>query len=124
MKLRLRGSSLRLRLTRGEVARIGAGERVEETVAFGGSSLVYAVTTASDASRIAASFSGAEIRVVIPSEIARRWASGDEVGIEAEQANDGGPSLRILVEKDFECLAPRAGEDDSDAFPHPSKSGS
>ena len=25
----------------------------------------------------------------------------------------------ILVEKDFQCLAPREGEDESDMFPHP-----
>jgi hypothetical protein len=27
--------------------------------------------------------------------------------------------LRILVEKDFACLAPREGEDESDMFPNP-----
>jgi hypothetical protein len=27
--------------------------------------------------------------------------------------------LKILVEKDFACLAPREGEDESDMFPHP-----
>jgi hypothetical protein len=27
--------------------------------------------------------------------------------------------LNILVEKDFACLAPRAGEDERDMYPHP-----
>jgi hypothetical protein len=27
--------------------------------------------------------------------------------------------LGILVEKDFACLAPREGEDESDMYPHP-----
>lgn len=127
MKLRVRGSSLRLRLTKGEVARIGAGERVEEIVAFGAPSadarLVYAITTSNDARGVGATFSGSEVRVVIPSEIARRWAASEEVGIEGEQPNGTDAPLRILIEKDFECLAPRAGEDDSDAFPHPTKCG-
>jgi hypothetical protein len=30
--------------------------------------------------------------------------------------------LRILVEKDWNCLTPRAGEDDSDSFANPNKS--
>ncbi|MGH8167708.1 MAG: DUF7009 family protein [Woeseiaceae bacterium] len=30
-----------------------------------------------------------------------------------------GDELSILVEKDFACLAPREGEDDSDKFPNP-----
>ncbi|MBS2018057.1 MAG: hypothetical protein JST00_34610 [Deltaproteobacteria bacterium] len=126
MKLRVRGSSLRLRLTQGEVARIGAGERVEEVVTFGPSAdarLVYAITTSNDALAVAASFSGSEVRIVIPAEVARRWATSADVGIEAEQANGSDTPLRILVEKDFECLAPRPGEDDSDAFPHPTKCG-
>jgi hypothetical protein len=35
-----------------------------------------------------------------------------------EQALPDG-SLRITLEKDFACLAPREGEDESDNFPHP-----
>ena len=36
-----------------------------------------------------------------------------------EQVLDDGAKLAILVEKDFACLAPREGEDESDMFPHP-----
>ncbi|MBL9108770.1 MAG: hypothetical protein JNM74_05850, partial [Myxococcales bacterium] len=44
MKLRTRGRSIRLRLTRTEVARLAAGERVEERVPFGpGTALVYGI---------------------------------------------------------------------------------
>ena len=42
----------------------------------------------------------------------------DQVG-EGEQQHDNGDVLSILVEKDFACLAPREGEDESDMFPHP-----
>lgn len=34
----------------------------------------------------------------------------------ARIATDGHAEDGILVEKDFECLAPRSGEDDSDLF--------
>jgi hypothetical protein len=44
----------------------------------------------------------------------RVWASGDEVGLYAQ---DG--ALRIAIEKDFRCLT-RAGEE-PDAYPHPAE---
>ena len=44
---------------------------------------------------------------------------GRPPAITAEQVLDDGGVLNILVEKDFACLAPREGEDESDMFPHP-----
>jgi hypothetical protein len=37
----------------------------------------------------------------------------------AQVQSAGGADLNITLEKDFACLAPRAGEDESDNFPHP-----
>ncbi|GIT14245.1 MAG: hypothetical protein CM1200mP36_00010 [Gammaproteobacteria bacterium] len=40
--------------------------------------------------------------------------------IVGEQSLDDGGRLKILVEKDFVCLAPREGEEDeADMFPNP-----
>ncbi len=39
--------------------------------------------------------------------------------VAGEQRLDDGALLSILVEKDFACLAPREGEDDSDMYAHP-----
>ena len=50
---------------------------------------------------------------------APEWVDSDEVSISSEQQLDQGGLLKILVEKDFACLAPREGEDESDMFPHP-----
>lgn len=123
MKLRIRGSSLRLRLSQREVDDLAAQGRVEDVIAFGAgpaSRLVYALKVADDAPAPFAHLEGAHIEVTIPAALAKRWTSTDEVGIEAEQPLGDGGVLRILVEKDFACLKPRAGEDDSDAFPNPS----
>ena len=49
----------------------------------------------------------------------RQWAESENVSIASEQLLDDGGQLKILVEKDFACLAPREGEDESDMFPHP-----
>jgi hypothetical protein len=40
-----------------------------------------------------------------------------------EQVLDDGAKLTILVEKDFACLTPREGEDESDMFPNPDDDG-
>jgi hypothetical protein len=117
VKLRIRGDSLRLRLTRGEVDQLRATDEVRETVRFGPRALDYVLRCAElDAPR--ARFEDDAIVVELPRAAAHAWADTDQVGIEAEQALDDG-ALRLLIEKDFKCLAPREGEDDSDAFPHP-----
>ena len=41
------------------------------------------------------------------------------MSLRASQPTGKSEDLQILVEKDFACLAPREGEDDSDAFAHP-----
>ena len=48
-----------------------------------------------------------------------QWAASEQVSIAADETLDDGESLKILVEKDFACLAPREGEDESDRYPHP-----
>jgi hypothetical protein len=117
VKLRLRGNSLRLRLTQSEVADLAARGRVEETVGFGaGAKLTYAISTGAT---FLARFEGGAIELQIPLAEAKEWATSDRVGLETEQPIGEGQSLRILVEKDWQCVRPRTGEDESDAFPHP-----
>ena len=122
MKLRIRGSSLRLRLGRSEVARAGEGERVEDAIAFGmtpADRLVYSLVPSRDATAIRAHFAANEVMVTVPLRIAREWAIGDAVGLQSEQPIGDGTMLEILVEKDFACLKPRADENDTDAYPNP-----
>lgn len=45
-------------------------------------------------------------------------ASIEQVSIEAEEILDDGDHLKILLEKDFACLAPREGEDESELYSH------
>jgi hypothetical protein len=118
MKLRIRGDSLRLRLSQAEIARLRETGEVGDRVRFGDRSLDYVLISA-DVQAPSARFDGDRIEVAIPHAVARDWAKSEQVGIEAEQALAGGEALRLLIEKDFKCLAPRSGEDDSDAFPNP-----
>ncbi|MEM8684699.1 MAG: hypothetical protein AAGF72_14780 [Pseudomonadota bacterium] len=116
MKLRIRGDSIRLRLTRSEVEQLGRGESITETTRLAdGIAFTYGLqATGEDALR--ASLSDGTLLVTAPADALAEWASGDEV--ELACANSTGPSV-ILVEKDFACLSPRDGNDDDDTFPHP-----
>lgn len=116
MKLRIRADSLRLRLTRGELERLRDEGRVAQTIHFGASELGYAIELG-EREAVAASYEASTITVTLPRAVALAWIGGDEVGIAATQALPEG-ELALLIEKDFQCLAPR-GEQDADAFPHP-----
>lgn len=121
MKLRIRGDSLRLRLTQVEVAALAERGQVEESVAFGvGERLTYAI--ASGGSALAARLTPSRIEVTVPTDRVRSWAAGDDVALEGTQDAGEGRTLRILVEKDFACLTPRPHEDDKDAFTNPNAS--
>jgi len=118
MKLRILDDSIRLRLTQSEVAEIGDRRRVEGRTRFpGGDELCYALVAA-QVDAPTASFEAGQVTVTVPIADALDWARSDRVGIESHLSLDHG-ELRVLIEKDFRCLAPRDGEDQSDAFAHP-----
>lgn len=119
MKLRIRGNSIRLRVTRGELTSIASEGGVEERVDFGPSTLHYRLVRDGAVATPQASFEDQVIEVRLPAATVDAWAKDEaQVSIDAEQAVGDG-ALRILVEKDFACLQPRTGEDDSDMFAHP-----
>lgn len=94
--------------------------RVSAATAFpGGARLEYALEASQDADRAAARFAAGRLVVSLPRSTVQQWAASDEVSISGREPLDGGEALKILVEKDFQCLTPREGEDESDMFPHP-----
>ena len=116
MKLRIRGDSIRLRLTQGEVARIGAGEAVSETTSLGaGARFEYALESGA-VEAMTASLSDSRLVITAPHTALAAWSGGNDVAVDCP-VSESGPS--ILVEKDFACLSPREGGDDDDAYPHP-----
>jgi hypothetical protein len=118
MKLRLRDSAVRLRLTRPEVDAIGHGERLEARTALpDGNVFRYAIAVA-EGGPVTARFVDGCIEVVLPRREAEAWASSEAVSIEAIQATPSGP-CHLLIEKDFACLHPRAEDDGAETFPNP-----
>jgi hypothetical protein len=120
MKLRIHEESVRVRLTQSEVARLAAGQSVEQTTTFAPSTqLVSAVRTASGVANVHATFEDGCITLWIPATRAREWALSEEVGIYATADTGDGRVLSLLIEKDFQCLHPKRGETEDDAFPNP-----
>lgn len=111
MKLRIKGDTIRLRLTQSEVSAVADGDAVVETTSLP-QPFTYALETSGE--RIGAAFAAGRMTVNIPHAIAQRWASTEEVSLLGREGR-----VEILVEKDFACLVPREGEEDPDAFPNP-----
>ena len=120
MKLRIRGNSIRLRLLRGEVAKLSQYGEVSEKVGFGNSSeFIYTLAASDEAKEISARFEENEIKILLPKAMAMSWAESDEVSLAAGQKIDGEGTLKILIEKDFVCLERKDDPDNADAFSHP-----
>jgi hypothetical protein len=115
----MKGDSLRLRLTRGEVQELQQAGRVEERVHIGAHGvLTYRLQRAPGAASLGASFEGGVIEVQVPEAAALKWCTSDLVTLDHVQRH-GASAVRIIIEKDFACLGPRADEDESGNFPHP-----
>jgi hypothetical protein len=119
MKLRIKGDSLRLRLTRGEVQQLAQQGCVEERVHISAHGvLVYRIRRVPTPAALGATFDAAVIEIQVPDNTAREWCDSDLVTLDAVQRH-GAVDLRIVVEKDFACLVPRTDEDEADNFVHP-----
>jgi hypothetical protein len=123
MKLRIRGNTLRVRLTQSEVACLAKGDRVQQATVFSPTStLLSSVEPSASAAHPIATFDGASVAVILPSDRVHRWTESDDVSIEGAQPVGSGQLLRILIEKDFECMHSRA-EGEADAYPNPRRLG-
>jgi hypothetical protein len=112
MKIRIKGNSLRYRLTRSDVAAIIKDGRLEDHTEFGHQTFSYALQTTTDYD-LTATFHENRITLFVPHTMIDKLANTDEVGFENEQGK-----LFLLVEKDFTCLD-EVSEDQSDNYPNP-----
>jgi hypothetical protein len=119
MKLRIRGNSIRIRVSKSELAEIEESGSAQDMVRFSPRSTLRYRVDVKPGGRAEVEFDGAQLRIAVPNEHVARWLDPDQVSIEAEQDDGDGGVLKILIEKDFACLAPRSSEDDSDLFDNP-----
>jgi len=112
MKIRIKGDSIRFRLTRSEVERFDIDGRIKEETNFGNKVLTY-VLQRCDGEVITAEYLNDTITIYMPEKMADEWTTTEKVGFENE---DG--LLSLYIEKDFQCLD-NVAEDQSDNYPNP-----
>ena len=112
MKIRIKGNSLRYRLTQSDVKRFATEGYIEETTNFGDRTFTYALQRSIN-DQLDAEFNGDKITMLMPYILSSQWYNTDIVGFEHYTS-----TLYLLVEKDFVCLD-NALEDQSDNYPNP-----
>ena len=119
MKLRIKGNSIRFRLTQSEVKIVEQTGLVKDQIKFSNSiSLEYEIKAVTGLEYVEAIYSENKITLKVNESLIRDWAHSDQVTISSSLDLSSNENLTILIEKDFKCLSPR-DEDESDMFPHP-----
>jgi hypothetical protein len=120
MKIRIRGNSIRYRLTKTEVANFGATGSLVNKTEFGDSEFIYALESSNSIDQLAATMNGNKITLLVPEKIKNEWTTSEIIGFNHKMPIGDGKELFLLIEKDFICLD-HTHEDQSDNYPNPSK---
>lgn len=121
MKLRIKGNSLRLRISRSEVRKLLDGESIEETIRFTAAPnayLTYALACASQEEPVQVQYESQSATILVSEEQIKLWGKEGEVGIYTSIDNGDAGLLEIIIEKDFACLD-RSAEENADTFVNP-----
>ena len=118
MKIRIRGNSVRLRLSMSEVESFGKEAFLEDKTEFVNGVLIYSLRSHADIMELSADYKNNSLTVFMPLAMQKEWVSTDIVGFNNNMDIGNGKHLFLLVEKDWVCID-NAIEDQSDNFPNP-----
>jgi hypothetical protein len=121
MKLRIKGNSLRLRVTPSEVKQLLRNGVIRERVQFAAhpkGQLTYAVTSSLSGATTTVAYQRGNITVSVPEVELKKWAGGEDVGVYADVGLGDGQGLSVAIEKDFACLD-RSDAENEDTFANP-----
>src|ERR1035437_1285979 len=107
MKLRIKGNSLRLRLTRSEVTKLLDAGHIEATIHFSPeeqSRLTYSLRVEPDLTSATLRYQRPEVVVVLPTKEATTWAQDNQVGMYARVVVGPRGPLDLIGKKDSPCL--------------------
>ena len=119
MKLRIKGNSLRIRLTKTEVSKLAETGYLEEQTIFPNNRFIYALQK-TDAAALSATFESNKITMLVPDLFIKDWPVNDVVGLDTKMQLPNNESLFLLIEKDFVCLD-ETTEDQRDNYENPNK---
>ena len=118
MKIRIKGNSIRFRLTKTEVDNFGSVGVLNEKTEFGNNEFIYSLQSTISVNEMSAKLEGNKITMFIPEAIKEEWVKTNIVGFDHKMPIGNGKDLFLLVEKDFVCLD-NTFEDQSDNYPNP-----
>ncbi len=120
MKIRIKGNSIRIRLSRTEVDTLGREGYLEELTEFGGNVVFrYALQSKQDIALLSAGFEGNTMSMFVPVDMVAEWVSTEKVGYSHHMDIGEGKQLFLLLEKDFKCIDSSVDEDQSDNYDNP-----
>ncbi|SIQ17870.1 DUF7009 family protein [Maribacter ulvicola] len=118
MKIRIKGDSIRFRLTQSEVKSLSENGQIYDSTNFGTIKFSYGVVLKRDVNQLHISFTNNSIILEMPETIGKAWFSNDIVTYDHIMKTTLGNNLYLLLEKDFTCLD-NTIEDQSDNYPNP-----
>ncbi len=120
MKIRIKGNSIRIRLSRTEVDTLGREGYLEESTEFGGPiSFKYALQRRDGLDHLSAGFANGTVSMYVPEKMVAEWVSTETVGYSHHLDIGEGKQLFLLLEKDFKCIDSSVEEDQSDNYDNP-----
>ena len=121
MKIRIHNSAVRLRLSQTEVNQLAKGFAIREELKFPAPypSFIYALEILEKGDKLTISFLAERLSIHLPLSEINNWANTDQVAISETISLEDGTALQVLIEKDFQCLHNRPGENEKDNFPNP-----
>ena len=121
MKIRMKGNSIRLRLSKSDLKTLEQNLMVEEQTNFGNTALKYQLIPSSNHENLDAVLDNNMIKIFIPETFSKVWNNNEIVSLVSQKDLGNDESLHILVEKDFQCLD-KTTEDQTDFFINPNTS--
>ncbi|UWX53920.1 hypothetical protein NYZ99_12415 [Maribacter litopenaei] len=118
MKIRIKGNSIRYRLTKSEVETLAETGYYREETEFPHRTFAYAIKADNGTQELDVDFSADTITMYFNRDKSAAWPKNDVVGFSPEIKTSNGITLCLLLEKDFVCMDNTA-EDQSDNYPNP-----
>ena len=105
MKIRIKGNSIRLRLTRTDVQNLKQTGKVEEKTVIGENKIFsYTLEQDKTAAALHSKFENGKISVFLPQKELDILTETDEITVQGYQDNGEEGKLFLLIEKDLKCL--------------------
>ncbi|MGJ8658438.1 DUF7009 family protein [Cellulophaga fucicola] len=118
MKIRIRGNSIRYRLTKSEVISFCKTGSFAEKTEFSSTLFSYEIQTKKGITNLETDYANNKIIIYVPQSYTKDWATNTIVGFNNNFVTKEGKEIFILVEKDFVCMDETV-EDQSDNYPNP-----